>query len=163
LADPAPEKRRARSDSQRAFGACPLDTGAANGQKRGGMSTENQPPRQAPIFIWWILWAGIGIGLVAMYLVLGRHEAPTSDRLPSVSPYVLAVPLLLSCVVRWLVLPRMPTRRKAFPIFIIGLALAEGAGQLGILLGAKDRDTLFALAAVGVLQFAPVFVRRIPV
>ena len=46
------------------------------------------------------------------------------------------------------------------PVFIIGLALAEGSGQLGILLGAKDRDTLFALAVVGVLQFAPVFVRR---
>jgi hypothetical protein len=127
------------------------------------MSTEDHRQQPAPIFIWWILWAGNGTGLVAMYALLGRHGTPTSDSLPEVSPYVLAVPLLLSCVVRWLVLPRMLTRRKALPVFIIGLALAEGAGQLGILLGAKDRDTLFALAAVGVLQFAPVFVRRIPV
>ena len=125
------------------------------------MSTENQSPQTAPIFIWWILWAGIGFGLVAMYALLGRNEPPKADGLPVPSPYVLAAPLLLSCVVRWLVLPRMPTRRKALPVFIIGLALAEGAGQLGILLGAKDRDTLFALAVVGVLQFAPVFVHRL--
>lgn len=124
------------------------------------MSTENQSPQAAPIFIWWILWAGIGIGLVAMYALLSRNGMATAGGLPEVSPYVLAAPMLLSCVVRWLVLPRMPTRRKALPVFIIGLALAEGSGQLGILLGAKDRDTLFALAVIGVLQFAPVFVRR---
>jgi hypothetical protein len=127
------------------------------------MSTEDQPPQPAPIFIWWILWAGIGGGLVAMYALLGRNGMSTAGGLPEASPYVLAVPLLLSCVVRWLVLPRMPTRRKAFPVFIIGLALAENSGLFGIILGVKDRDTLFALAAVGVLQFAPVFVRKIPV
>lgn len=124
------------------------------------MSFAKQTPPQLPVPVWWILWTGITGGLVLVYVLLGHTAAPVVAELPAFLPYFIATPLLLSCVVRWLVLPRLTSRLKAFPIFIIGLALAEGSGMLGIFLGGPDRDTLAALAFVGLLQFAPVFLNR---
>ena len=125
------------------------------------MSTENQTPQQLPLPAWWILWAGTTGGLVLMYGLLGGSSPRTTDELPEFLSDLFATPVLLSCVVRWLVLPRTPSRLKTFPIFIIGLALAEGTGLLGIFLGGTDRNTLVALAFVGLLQYAPVFVHRL--
>ncbi len=124
------------------------------------MNFAQQTPPQLPVPVWWILWAGITGGLVLVYVLLGHTAAPVAPELPEFLPYLIATPLLLSCVVRWLVLPRMTSRLKAFPIFIIGLALAEGSGLLGVFLGGPDRDTLVALAFVGLLQYAPLFVHR---
>ena len=98
------------------------------------MSFAKQTPPQLPVPVWWILWTGITGGLVLVYVLLGHTAAPVVAELPAFLPYFIATPLLLSCVVRWLVLPRLTSRLKAFPIFIIGLALAEGSGMLGIFL-----------------------------
>ncbi len=124
------------------------------------MSFQKHTPPPLPVPVWWILWAGITGGLVLVYILLGHAALPAPEEIPTFLPYVIATPLLLSCVVRWLVLPRMTSRLKAFPLFIIGLALAEGSGMLGLFLGGPDRDTLVALAFIGLLQFAPLFVHR---
>lgn len=73
--------------------------------------------------------------------------------------YLPLLALAASSVVRWLVLPRLLTASKtrAFSVFIVGLALAEGSGILGLILGDTLRDAYFALALLGVAQFAPFF------
>jgi hypothetical protein len=71
------------------------------------------------------------------------------------------VPLFVSIVIRWLVLPRYDNLKSAFPIFIIGLALAESCGILGIFIGGPFRDDLFVLGVLGVVQFVPLFARRL--
>lgn len=113
------------------------------------------------MFIWWILWANLTAGFLLVYLFLKREALPAPDQASEIVPYVVTVLLFLSCVVRWLVLPRMTLRRKALPVFVAGMALAEGSGLLGIFLGGANRDTLFALAVVGLLQYAPVFVGKL--
>lgn len=113
-----------------------------------------------PLPIWWIIWGAILGGLVLIYLALGRgpvKTAPAGDLLINLAGMI---PLFVSIVIRWLVLPRYDDLSRAFPVYIAGLALAEACGILGIFLGGPYRDDLFVLGVLGVAQFAPLFARR---
>lgn len=125
------------------------------------MPTPDARRDRAFLKIWWIIWAMILCGLVAIYLALGRTPLPADvAEKQSLSGLVGLVPLFVSIVIRWLVLPRFNDVRRAFPMFIVGLALAEGCGILGIFLGGPYRDDLFVLGALGIAQFAPFFARK---
>jgi hypothetical protein len=117
----------------------------------------NPPDRKAPAaIVWWIIWAGIIAGLTTIYVVQRRSPSqPLSDSLR----FLPVGPLCLACVVRWLVLPRFSGVR-AFPIFIIGLALAEACGILGIFLVPSLKQEYFLLSLAALAQFAPLFLLR---
>src|SRR5471032_2946788 len=108
--------------------------------------------------LWWIIWAALLVGLGLVYLGLGRVRFAG----PAANPFanlVGFVPLFVSIIIRWLVLPRYRDLRLAFPLFIIGLALAAGGGLLGIFRGGPYRDELAVLGMLGVAQFMPFFAR----
>ena len=112
--------------------------------------------------IWWIIWAAILLGLVVIYFALGRRPLPpgsADDK--TLTGLIGLVPLFVSIVIRWLVLPRYRDLRRAFPMFVIGLALAEGCGLLGIFLGGPYRDDVFLLGVLGLVQFTPWFAHRL--
>lgn len=122
----------------------------------------NPPAAKPPVvLIWWIIWAAIVAGLTALYFTLGQRPSPTHDDVIAIR-YLPLAPLALAVVVRWLVLPRFDKRLRAFPIFIIGLALAESCGILGIFLVPDLAATYYVLALFGLLQFAPFFAARYP-
>ncbi|HVZ66103.1 MAG TPA: hypothetical protein VG936_16165 [Lacunisphaera sp.] len=112
------------------------------------------------LLAWWIIWAGILAGLVAIYLVLGHGPKPAAAPDQALSGLIGLGPLFLSVITRWLVLPRFRDPNRALPVFIAGLAMAEACGLLGIFLGGPYRDDLFLLGVLGVLQFVPLFARR---
>lgn len=68
-------------------------------------------------------------------------------------------PLFVSIIIRWLVLPRYHDLRRAFPMFIVGLALAEACGLLGVFLGGPYHDDLFVLGVLGMAQYMPFFAK----
>ncbi|HET7536271.1 MAG TPA: hypothetical protein VFJ90_07450 [Candidatus Didemnitutus sp.] len=114
-----------------------------------------------PVTIWWLVWAGILVGLCAIYFALGRgRPLPATPPANPFADLIGLVPLFVSIIIRWLVLPRYTEMARAFPIFIVGLALAEGCGLLGIFLGGIYRDDLFVLAVLGIFQFMPFFTRQ---
>jgi hypothetical protein len=124
-------------------------------------------PQPAPgsartqLLVWWIAWTAILSGLVIIYLALGRgpvQPAPPADVLVNL---VGIVPLFISIVIRWLVLPRYTDLGRALPFYIAGLALAETCGILGIFLGHQYRDDLFVLGVLGVAQYVPLFAKRL--
>jgi hypothetical protein len=118
----------------------------------------NQP--KPPLMIWWIIWGAILSGLVLIYLVLGRGPVKPVAAGNQLVNLVGMIPLFLSIIIRWLVLPRYGDPARAFPVYIAGLALAEACGILGIFLGGPYRDDLFLLGVFGIVQFVPLFVRR---
>ncbi len=121
---------------------------------------ESQRDR-AQLLVWWILWAGILSGLVIIYVLLGR--APAKAPLPGENPLTGLIglaPLFVSIIIRWLVLPRLTGLRQALPMFIVGIALAESCGLLGIFLGGIYKDDLFLLGVLGVTQYVPVFAKK---
>ncbi|MBI2496781.1 MAG: hypothetical protein HYV75_02235 [Opitutae bacterium] len=127
----------------------------------------NMPPGpdtqriKTQLMIWWLIWGSVLAGLVVIYHFLGRGPLPTAA--PGANPLVgLAglVPLFVSIIIRWLVLPRSTAPGPAFVMFIIGLSLAEGCGILGIFLGGPYREDLFVLGVLGVAQFVPLNARK---
>lgn len=113
------------------------------------------------LIVWWVVWAAVLSGLGVLYVMFGRgpvKPSPAGDVLVNLAGLV---PLFVSIVIRWLVLPRFGSLQRAFPLYIVGLALAEGCGILGLFLGGAYRDDLFALGVLGVAQYVPVFARKL--
>ena len=73
----------------------------------------------------------------------------------------IAEDLFVSIVIRWLVLPRATEPNRAIVLFVVGLALAEGCGFLGIFLGGPYRDSLFVLGLLGIIQYAPFYAKKL--
>ena len=116
---------------------------------------------KAQLMIWWIIWGGVLGGLGMIYFFCGRPKplsvASTAELLTNLGGFP---PLFISVIIRWLVLPRYSHPQRALVIFIIGLALAESCGILGIFLGGAYRDALFLLGVFGIIQYVPVFARK---
>jgi len=122
--------------------------------------SSDAPRDRAQLLIWWIIWAGILAGLMIIYLVLGRKPLPPLPPAQSLTGLAGLVPLFVSIIIRWLVLPRLTGIRPALPMFIIGIALAESCGLLGIFLGGAYKDDLFLLGVLGVTQYVPFFAKQ---
>lgn len=116
-------------------------------------------PKQQ-LLVWWVLWAAFQIGIFFLYFFLSR---PASAAAPSVEslPWVIgAVPVFLSAILRWIVLPRFRDAVSALPIFLIGIALAEATCFLGLFLFPAHQRDLFILSVLGIAQFVPFFAQR---
>ncbi len=112
------------------------------------------------LMVWWIIWLSLLSGLCVIYIALGRGPVGPAAANPFEN-LVGLVPLFVSIIVRWLVLPRYTDGQKAFLMFIVGCALAELCAILGIFLGGPYRDDLFVLGVLGIAQFVPFYARRL--
>lgn len=116
---------------------------------------------RAQLKLWWIIWAALLAGLCVLWWNFGFLKLLGNE--PHANPLidlVGLVPLFVSIVIRWLVLPRGTEMARAFVMFIVGVGLAEACGVLGIFLGGPYRDDLFLLGVLGIAQYAPFFARR---
>jgi len=113
------------------------------------------------LMIFWMIWSALLAGLVVIYVFLGR--GPVKPVVAADLPVNLAglVPLFVSIVIRGLVLPRCSDIGRVLPVYIVGLALAEACGLLGVFLGGPYRDSLFVLGVLGIASYVPVFVKRL--
>ena len=117
---------------------------------------ENNAPAPNPRIVLWILWFAITSGLVMIYTMIPAN-GPGSKQLQ----FLPILPLAISGFIRWVLLPKATTIAGAMPIFIIGLAMAEGCGLLGIFLTPQLKQTYLVLALMGLMQFAPFWASRL--
>jgi hypothetical protein len=110
--------------------------------------------------VMWLIWSMQLGALLVIYLLLGRGPLPPAAANPFEN-LVGLVPLFVSIVLRWLVLPRSTEPGRALVVLIAGCALAEACGVLGIFLGGPYRDDLVLLAALGIAQFVPFYAKRL--
>jgi hypothetical protein len=112
--------------------------------------------------VFWALWAAILTSLPIIYVILGQSSTQSPNQASGFPLGLIAAlpPLVISVVVRWAILPRIENATKALSIFVMGMALAEGCGMIGIILGGAHKNLLFIAGIVGVLQYAPIFASR---
>jgi hypothetical protein len=107
--------------------------------------------------MWWMIWFALLSGCVAAYFLLRPESTEPANSWISYLPFV---PLAASVVVRGLLGRKLDRPAAAFPVFIVGLALAEATVFMGIFLVPHWADGYFALGMLGMAQFVPVFLAR---
>lgn len=119
-------------------------------------------PQPVPRIIFWVIWFALLSGVLVMNFAIAPPEKPPiSDAGNSLLWLVAVVPLLISALVRWFVLPRATTAQTALPVFIIGMALAESTAILGMFVFSGHRAELVALGLLGIGQFMPTFAAKL--
>lgn len=115
------------------------------------MSAPNKPP---PPIVWWVIWSAMLIGVFVMYFTTPADlKVPT----PSVLWMVALAPFLISSILRWLFLTRIQSSQTAFPLFIVGIGLAESTCIMGLFVFSAHSADLFALSVLGMVQYVPYF------
>ena len=128
----------------------------------------NQSPKAPVSVVGWILWFAILNGLVIMqFLIAGGLPSGVNESAPpAFQQYVPMVPAFLALVVRFLVIPRVATAQGKLPVMLIGLALAEATGILGIFLVDKaygsTQLTCLVVSVLAILALAPIYLRQDP-
>jgi hypothetical protein len=113
-----------------------------------------------PLIVWWILWAAFQIGIFFIYYFLRTPGEQAPSGVQSAVWLAGAVPMALSAVVRWFVLPRVQSGQRAFPLFIVGIALAEATCFMGLFIFPAHKQELFMISAAGIFQFIPFYASR---
>lgn len=123
------------------------------------METETPPTRAQLLMVPWVLWGSFMVGVVMMYHFLGTKKPPAPD---DSRQWMLAlVPLLISLIIRWSVVPRVTAVTSALPAMIAGVAFAEVVLFLGIFLFPQHQFELLLAALFGVAQHAPIYMAKL--
>lgn len=120
---------------------------------------DNTPLNSAmpPLHVWWLIWGGI---TAAFFAMVGIFETGgiRVDVPPALACLPLA-PLAASAASRFVLLPRAASSKR-FPLFIVGLALAESGGLLALVMSSPWKTPLTAAAIVLIIVHIPAFIRR---
>lgn len=110
--------------------------------------------------VWWLIWGGF----IAQQLYLHRWTGQDlwTDNSPGFSRTTYAallLPLLLSVMLRWLVLPRMNSTSNAFGVFVAGLVLAAMSGLSVSFLDVPYKEITFLMCLLGIGEYVPTAAR----
>jgi hypothetical protein len=131
------------------------------------MTQRQDPPAPPPLLIFWIIWFAILQGLVLIQFFVGGGIPKGADQGdPPTMFLVIAGGLALAALaIRFTVIPKIETVAKLLPAMVIGLALSEAVGFVGIFLVGKEFPTtrlgLFILALCCIASLAPVYAKAV--
>lgn len=129
------------------------------------MTPRQDPPSPPTVLIFWIVWFAILQGLVLIQFFVGGGIPKGADQgdPPTLSLAIAGALAFASLAIRYMVIPKIRTVSKLLPAMIIGLALAEAVGFVGIFLVGKEfpstRLGLFVLALCCIISLAPVYAK----
>ncbi len=122
-------------------------------------------PKTAPspltVLILWVLWFSFMIGIVFINLFLGQDTASHHAVIPNEGAwFAAAIPIFISAILRWIVLPKVRDPQKLLTTMILGISTAEAVTFFGLFLFPAHRVELCILSALGIFQFIPTYARR---
>lgn len=96
----------------------------------------------------------------------GGIPSGSNLREPPLLPLIIASILtVLSIAIRFILIPKATELVKLLPLMIIGLALAEGVGFMGLFLLTKDfpetQLIIFATSVICIILYAPVYAKAL--
>lgn len=127
----------------------------------------NQSPNPPATFVFWIIWFAVfnGLFMIQFFVGGGIPKGENDGEAPAAMIAVAGALVIVSVVIRFLVIPKLQTVEKLMPAMIIGLALAEAVGFIGIFLIGKEfpetRMALFVTSASAIAAFAPIYVNAL--
>lgn len=133
----------------------------------------SQPSHSPPVpLVFWVIWAAILSGLIIMQFFMGGGIPAGGNRGGEPVIYqAIALGIALgiaaaALAVRFIVIPRVSGLDRKLPLMIVGLALSESIGIIGIFVIRQEHSStrLFMLgtAIVCIVLSAPVYARLAP-
>lgn len=129
------------------------------------MNSQQGSPVPPQALVFWIIWFAILQGLVIIQFFVGGGLPKGADQgNPPLWVLVVAGSLaLVALAIRFTVIPRIVSVTQKLPAMIIGLALSEGIGFLGMFGVGKEFPTtrlvLFVMAICCIISFAPIYAK----
>ena len=117
--------------------------------------------------VFWIIWFAIfnGLFMLQFFAAGGIPKGENEGDAPATMVVIAGALALVSMIIRFLVIPKLDSLEKLLPTMIVGLALAESVGIIGMFFIGKDfpetRLALFVAAVSAVAAFAPVYVNAL--
>ena len=130
------------------------------------MQTDQNSPKPPTIIVFWIIWFAILQGLVVIQFFVGGGIPKGADQgNPPVWVLAAAGALALAALaIRFTIIPKIQSVPKKMPLMIVGLALSEGIGFLGMFAMGKEfpttRLSLLVLAIACIVSLAPVYAKE---
>ena len=123
----------------------------------------NPKPPQALVF--WIIWFAILNGLLMIQFFVGGGIPKGADqgKAPFMFLAIAAGLALVALGIRFVLIPQIKEVPKKLPAMIIGLAISEAIGLLGMFAVSKEfpetQQILFVCAIASIISFAPVYAK----
>lgn len=105
--------------------------------------------------ILWIIWIGL-LSFIVFYRVAYGAEMPEKEAVYSGLVILVSVLLVGSLVSRVLFLPK---QENLLPFFVFGLAAAEAATFIGVILMPYYQDLVLAISAACMVTYVPLFIK----
>ena len=123
------------------------------------------PSPNSQRIVMWVIWFAILQGLFVIRLFAAPKFTPEQEAMPLVISPIAWIALGSACIsmiVRWLIIPRITEMQPRLTAMIVGLALAEGGGILGMFAcyNAQESTLLFTVSAACVFLSAPIYTFR---
>lgn len=131
------------------------------------MFTQGHEQRPPTVIVFWAIWFAIfnGLFILQFFAAGGIPEGKNQGEAPLLLVAVAGGLALASMAIRFLVIPRMDSLVKLMPAMVVGLALAESVGILGMFVIGKEfpetRLALFVTSVSAVAVFAPFYVHAL--
>ena len=109
----------------------------------------------SPKLILWIIWVSL-LSFIVYYRFAYGAEMPEEEPLNIIFVIMISCLLLGSLTCRVLVLPK---QENPLVFFVGGLAAAEGAMLLGVLLIPYYQDLVLAMSAACMVTYLPLFIK----
>jgi hypothetical protein len=126
----------------------------------------NPSSQTAPMpVLFWVIWFAILSGLLIMQFFAGGGipAGGGQGKEPVIYQVITLLMAAAALFVRFVIIPRLDGLKRKFPAMIVGLALAEGIGIIGMFAIPKERAStrLFMLgtAIVCIVLSAPVYAK----
>jgi hypothetical protein len=124
---------------------------------------DRKPAQPPALLVFWIIWFATLQGLVVIQFFVGGGIPKGSDQGPAPTLWVAVAGILalVALSIRFMWIPRLAALPKKLPAMIVGLALAEAIGFVGMFLVGKEfaatRLALFVLSIACIASLAPVY------
>jgi len=120
-------------------------------------------PAQAALTMW-VIWFAIVTGLFIIRVFAAPALMQEDSGQPLELGLISAIALTSAAggmIVRWLVIPRIQSLEARLQAMVVGLALCEGCGILGMFVagGGEEARLLFSVSAACLIVSAPIYTR----
>jgi hypothetical protein len=112
------------------------------------------------LFVWWLFCVCLLMGILTLSIFISSRGS--QQEVQSLVKYLPLVPLAVSVGVRFGLIPRLKTRARVFPFYILSIGMADACAILGLFVVPSMRETYVVLGVLGLLLAAPWYAQRLP-